>query len=161
MRFSWKQVRALDSSLVCGSNQVANLSAPTLRHLGRVAIVFMALALPFLTVGRLAFAQGIITGGITGAVVDQTGAIVPGATVQVVSETTGATFQAKSNGEGEFQIKDVPLGAYTITINASGFGPSSISHVQVVAGNITSIGKQALSWEQPRSRLRWRPALLR
>jgi hypothetical protein len=100
--------------------------------------------LTFLNVGRLAFAQGIITGGISGTTVDQTGAIVPGAAVQAVSETTGATFQAKTNGEGEFQLKDVPLGAYTITINAPGFGAQSISHVQVVAGNITSLGRQAL-----------------
>jgi len=144
MRFSLKQGGALDLSFVCSSGQAANLRTPTLRYLGRVTIVFVALALTFLTVDRLAFSQGIITGGIAGAVVDPTGAIVPGAAVQVVSETTGASFQAKSGGEGEFQIKDVPLGSYRITISASGFGQDSVSHVQVVAGNITSIGKRTL-----------------
>jgi hypothetical protein len=117
-------------------------------RLQKVALAVMlactAMTILVLSGEMTASAQGIITGGISGTVVDQTGAIVPGATVQVVSESTGATFQAKSNGEGAFQIKDVPLGAYTITINASGFGPSSVSHVQVVAGNITSVGAQSL-----------------
>jgi len=88
--------------------------------------------------------QGIITGSITGSVVDQTGAVVPAALVTALSESTGATLQAKSNEQGEFVISDAPLGSYTITITAASFGPGKISHVRVVAGNATSIGKQAL-----------------
>jgi len=39
----------------------------------------------------------------------------------------------------------VPLGSYTLNVTASGFGPGMFSHVQVVAGNSTAIGKQTLN----------------
>ena len=89
--------------------------------------------------------QGIITGGISGTVVDPAGAIIPGAMVKAVSETSGTSFQVLTNGEGVFEILAVPLGAYTVTITGSGFSTAAVNHVQVVAGNISSIGNQALS----------------
>ncbi len=103
-----------------------------------------AVLLTLFGVGQIANAQGIITGGISGTVADQTGAIVSAATAQAVSETTGATFQAKTNGAGQFQFSNVPLGAYTVSITASGFSPVTVSHVQVVAGNVTNLGTQSL-----------------
>ncbi len=116
--------------------------------LHRIAVAFQVavtgLGLTLLPGSVTARAQGIITGSITGSVVDQTGAVIPGASVIAVSESTGTTLQGISNGQGIFQIVDVPLGSYTITISASGFGPSKVSHVQVVAGNATSIGSRAL-----------------
>ena len=103
-----------------------------------------AVLLTLFGVSQIANAQGIITGGISGSVADQSGAIVSGATAQAVSETTGATFQAKTNGAGEFQFSDVPLGAYTVTITAPGFGTVTVNHVHVVAGNVTNVGTQSL-----------------
>jgi hypothetical protein len=72
----------------------------------------------------VATAQGIITGGITGSVVDQTGAVIPNATVKAVNEATGGTLQVSTNGEGTFVINDVPLGSYTVTVTANGFRAS-------------------------------------
>jgi hypothetical protein len=95
--------------------------------------------------GSTASAQGIITGGISGTVVDPTEAFIPGATINVVSESNGTTFQVISNAEGQFQIPDVPIGSYTVRITASGFGQATVSHVQVVAGHVTSIGKESLN----------------
>ena len=92
-----------------------------------------------------ASAQGIITGGITGTVVDQTGAVIPGATITATNEGTGTAIQAASGGEGNFLFSAVPVGAYTVTIKATGFGSGQITHVIVVAGNATPLGKQALS----------------
>jgi outer membrane receptor protein involved in Fe transport len=91
------------------------------------------------------YSQGIITGGISGTVVDPAGAIIPGALAKVVSESTGTSFQVLTNNEGAFQIADVPLGSYSVSITASGFGSATVNHVQVVAGNISSIGKLTLS----------------
>jgi Carboxypeptidase regulatory-like domain/TonB dependent receptor len=97
-----------------------------------------------LTCSPTAQAQGIITGGITGTVLDPTGAVVPGASIMAVSESTGAHLQAISTAQGTFQISDVPLGVYTITIKAAGFGAAQIEHVHVVAGNATQLPPQAL-----------------
>ena len=98
----------------------------------------------------VAFSQGIITGGINGTVADPTGAIIPSATVKVVSDSTGTTFEAKSNGEGAFQISDVPIGLYTVTVTAQGFGSTVLNHVGVVAGNSTPLKVSLLySRERP------------
>jgi hypothetical protein len=94
--------------------------------------------------GAAAFGQGIITGGITGMVVDQTGAVIPGATVVALNESTGSMLTVQSNGQGAFTISDVPLGSYTLNFKANGFGPAQLTHVRVVAGNATSVGPQAL-----------------
>src|SRR5271170_1377313 len=65
--------------------------------------------------------QGIITGSIGGTIVDQTDAIIPGAAVTAVNVDTKTTLQAKTNAEGTFLISNVPIGTYSITIEASGF----------------------------------------
>jgi hypothetical protein len=88
--------------------------------------------------------QGIITGGIAGTVVDQTGAVISGAIVIAKNESTGTTLSTTSNAEGVFLVTNVPLGSYTVDIKAVGFGPGQVEHVYVVAGNATPLGKQAL-----------------
>ena len=94
------------------------------RHcLGKFMLFVMVFAMAFSYQSELALGQGIITGGISGTVVDQTGAIIPGAVAKVVSESTGTAYQVKTNGEGTFQVSDVPLGLYSVTITAWGFGP--------------------------------------
>ena len=103
------------------------------------------LAIGLLQGGTTAFAQGIITGSITGGITDQTGAVIPGASITATSESTKAVFQVKSSALGLFQISDVPLGSYSVTITAAGFGSSTVDHVHVVAGNATSIGNRTLT----------------
>jgi len=116
-----------------------------LSHLKTTALAFaVALGLlAFLTVPA-ARAQGIITGGITGTVMDQTGAVIPGASIQAKNEATGAILQTIANGQGAFQVADAPIGSYMVTVTAAGFGATTLSHVHVVAGNSTPLGKIAL-----------------
>src|SRR5580704_13889258 len=47
-----------------------------------------------------AVAQGIITGSIGGTIVDQTDAVIPGAMVTAVNDSTRTTLQARTNAEG-------------------------------------------------------------
>lgn len=119
------------------------------RRLGRLlslavcALGVLLLASPFVS------AQGIITGGITGSVTDQTGAAIPNAAVTATNGATGTTFRAVSNGEGDFNIPDVPIGVYSVAVSAAGFSPQLFKDVHVVAGNPTPVkaalglGKQA------------------
>lgn len=93
----------------------------------------------------VAFGQGIVTGSLSGTIADQTGAVIPNATATAVNDTTEMTLEGKTTAEGTFLISNVPVGTYTITISASGFGKATINNVQVVTGNTTSIGKQMLA----------------
>src|ERR1043166_783446 len=55
-----------------------------------------------------AFGQGTTTGTINGSVKDQNGAVVPGASVTVKNETTGAERKATSGDDGVFVVDQVP-----------------------------------------------------
>ena len=126
-------------------SQIMNAQKFTRRCLGKLTLFVMVFASAFSYQPEFACGQGIITGGISGTVVDPTGAIIPGATVKAVNESTGATIVVTSNGQGEFQVSNVPLGAYSVTLTASGFGAVTMSHVNVVAGNVSPLGRQTLT----------------
>ena len=61
------------------------------------------------------------TGSITGTVVDSSGAVIPGAHVQIYNQATGAlTREATADGSGNFRALNVPAGTYKIKITATG-----------------------------------------
>jgi len=66
-----------------------------------------------------AFAQG--TGTIAGTVSDPTGAAVPNATVTATLEERATTRTAPVNAEGQYVLTLLPVGTYTIRVEAAGF----------------------------------------
>src|ERR1043165_2323379 len=80
----------------------------------------------------VAFSQGSQTGGLTGVVTDPQGAVVAGATVNVINESTGKAERATTTGgDGGYAATLLPPGAYRVEITASNFKQASISGVQV------------------------------
>src|SRR5579885_1943117 len=73
-------------------------------------------------------------GGINGAVTDPSGAVVPGAMVEAVDAATGVSHKTVTSSGGEYSFQDLPLGAYTVTVNGSGFKSTVVSKVPVTAG---------------------------
>jgi hypothetical protein len=60
---------------------------------------------------------------IHGTVTDQSGAVIPNATITVLNNSTGITTTATANNKGSFAVTPLqPGGPYTVTISASGFG---------------------------------------
>ena len=78
----------------------------------------------------LSFAQST-SGNVTGTVYDQTGAIVPGATATAKNQATGVESTATATSAGTYRIENLPVGAYTITVNASGFSKVELANVNV------------------------------
>jgi len=69
-----------------------------------------------------AFAQGGATGAIAGVVQDQSGAVVAGAKVAIKSEATGEVLrQLTTDSSGLFTATLLPVGVYTVEVNAAGF----------------------------------------
>ncbi len=62
-----------------------------------------------------------ITGSIAGTVKDPTGAVVPGATVQVINAGTQATAKQVTDQGGHFVAPTLPPGQYNLSIQANGF----------------------------------------
>ncbi len=64
------------------------------------------------------------TSRISGTITDPTGAVVPGATVTAKNEATGLTQTQLTTDAGLYAFTSLPVGAYSITVERSGFKTS-------------------------------------
>jgi len=65
------------------------------------------------------------TGGtVSGLVRDSLGGAIPGATVRVINEATGAAQEAVSDAEGSYQVTDLAAGQYRVEATLDGFEPA-------------------------------------
>jgi hypothetical protein len=77
--------------------------------------------LSFIVLGAgMALSQNV-TGSIAGVVSDPSGGIVPSITVQAANEGTGARFQTATDSNGQYTIRAVPIGLYSLIAEAPGF----------------------------------------
>jgi iron complex outermembrane receptor protein len=74
------------------------------------------------------------TGTITGVVRDMLGAVVPGATVTMTSQETGAAREVTSGPDGTYSVANLPPGLYTVSADFPGFGRAAQKDVRVAAG---------------------------
>jgi len=88
--------------------------------------------------------QGIVTGSISGTVEDQQHQVITNASVTAVQNGTNATFRGETNPVGAFQISALPVGTYTVSIEATGFAKKQINNVAVNASQSTAVGIQTL-----------------
>jgi Carboxypeptidase regulatory-like domain len=96
-----------------------------------LAMVLMAfLMVPALLLGQ----QGGSGGTITGRVSDQTGAIVPDATVTLTDVATRSSSSATSNSAGLYVFSDVKPATYNVTVTKSGFQKAVLNGQTVTVG---------------------------
>jgi hypothetical protein len=66
--------------------------------------------------------SGQVTGGaITGSIVDPNGAVVPNATVRITDKARGQVLTTQTTSAGSYLFPNVPVGEYTVNIEATGF----------------------------------------
>jgi len=86
-----------------------------------------------------AFAQ-ITTGTVSGTIKDTTGAVVPGATVVLVSEAKGTrSVPAVTNGSGDYVFPNVTADTYRVEVTLEGFHAISRGGVIVSSGERVSV----------------------
>ena len=90
----------------------------------------------FFTLVGLATAQ-VPTGSIVGVVRDPSGAAVPEARVEVVSNATGLARTITTSTNGEFSFSALPAGGYEVSTEAPGF-QSTMRHAEVETGTTTT-----------------------
>ena len=101
-----------------------------MRHSSLRAGLTLAFGLSLLAMSPgLALAQA--TGAISGTVKDESGAVLPGVTVEATSTATNAARTATTGGDGYYTIQLVQPGAYTVKATLSGFSSLSRSGVKV------------------------------
>jgi len=67
-----------------------------------------------------------VTGSITGAVTDTSGAVIAGATVTARNVATGVDTPVTTNASGSYNIQFLPIGQYEVTVQANGFSTQKI-----------------------------------
>src|SRR5580704_1278549 len=75
----------------------------------------------------------VSTATITGTVTDASGAILPGAQIEVRSLETGAVHNGTTDAQGEFTFVFVAVGDYNITCTAKGFTAQVEKNIALVA----------------------------
>ncbi|HMD35327.1 MAG TPA: carboxypeptidase-like regulatory domain-containing protein, partial [Vicinamibacterales bacterium] len=96
------------------------------------------LAVVVLGVGVGSAGAQTFRGGISGRVVDPSGAVLPGVTITATNRDTGATRTTNSSGTGDFSIPDLPLGTYTLEASLSGFQTQHAT-VEVTVSRIVDV----------------------
>jgi hypothetical protein len=61
------------------------------------------------------------TGTITGTVADESGAVIPNATITIFDKATGLSRSVKTNAEGYFSAVALPAGDYDVKAEVAGF----------------------------------------
>jgi Carboxypeptidase regulatory-like domain/TonB dependent receptor len=78
-------------------------------------------------------------GGISGSVTDTGGAAVPNVEVKAVADDTGLVHTTVSSGAGDYGFQDLPLGIYTVQVQAASFQTLIVKGVTVNAGVILAL----------------------
>lgn len=80
-----------------------------------------------------------INGQIEGTVTDPSGAVVPGADVQVVNKLTGFTRAGKTDEAGFYRFTVLPLGQYDVKVTAKGFQNFTRAEIPLTAGAVATV----------------------
>jgi hypothetical protein len=76
-------------------------------------------------------ALGQNTGSITGTVEDQSGSVIPGANVTANNPATNFNRTAVSGTNGYYRLDQLPVGSYSISVEATGFKKTVTREVQL------------------------------
>jgi hypothetical protein len=98
------------------------------RYVRRLLLAACVLAIS----STLAFAQG--TSSITGVVRDSAGGVIPGATVVITNTATGATFEAVTGTNGNYNVVALQAGTYSVSATLAGFKTAQVNNLRVAIG---------------------------
>ncbi|MGI8555341.1 MAG: TonB-dependent receptor domain-containing protein, partial [Pyrinomonadaceae bacterium] len=100
-----------------------------------IARRFAGLALVALVSAATIFAQAQVSSAdLSGTILDQTDAVVAGATVTAKNSSTGISRTVTANDSGEYKILGLPPGNYEITAEAKSFKKNVISPIKLTVG---------------------------
>ncbi len=84
-----------------------------------------------------AFAQS--TASISGVVKDTAGSVLPGVSVTIKNEASGATQEVLTDGTGRYQASALGAGSYTVSAALTGFKAAAAKDVRVAPGQPVTI----------------------
>jgi hypothetical protein len=110
-----------------------NRTASSLKVFALAVALFSLLTLS----AGVAYGQAI-SGNVVGTVVDSTGAAVANADVSATNLGTAVVTSTNTGGTGSYRFDNLPVGAYTITVKASGFR-ATVVQVEVLLNHTGTV----------------------
>lgn len=106
------------------------------RFLLGTLVLYVALFQPTGISGQSTF------GSITGTVTDPSGALIPRAAVAVTSESRGTVRHVTTGPSGVFNVPDLEVGAYRVSVAVAGFATYEQAGVNLNANQVISLNVQ-------------------
>ncbi|MBS1811227.1 MAG: carboxypeptidase regulatory-like domain-containing protein [Acidobacteria bacterium] len=78
-------------------------------------------------------------GAIAGVITDSSGAIIPNVFIKATLRDTTSFYSTRSNNEGVFLLKNLPLGLYDVEVESPGFKKLRQVDVKVLASKIVQL----------------------
>ena len=104
------------------------------RYLSTLFVVLIAVSAPL-------FSQ-TFHGTVSGTVVDVQGAVVAGASVQLINPGTNFVQNSKSSSSGDFLFPELPVGIYQLTVTAPGFQTYKVDKISVEVSKVQNMKVQ-------------------
>src|SRR5260370_934125 len=80
-----------------------------------------------------------ITSGLRGIVSDPRGAVIPGAEITVLNESTGFTRTVTTDEGGRYVFTLLPVGDYTLTAKKGGFKEFQSKGIKLILNQVAGI----------------------
>jgi outer membrane receptor protein involved in Fe transport len=107
---------------------------------GKLTQIRQALILSLLImILSAAAAAQTVTGTVKGTVLDVNGAIVVGASVEIVNTDTGLKRNLTTGNDGSYIATFLPLGSYRVTASQTGFGVVTRENVEVLLNQTSQV----------------------
>jgi hypothetical protein len=106
----------------------------------RIALSLVATIL--LTLGLHRAEAQVVGGTISGTVTDSAGAAIANATVLVHNDETGNERHLQSGADGRYAAPSIPIGSYTVTVDATGFNEQRRTGIALSVGQSQIVNLQ-------------------
>src|SRR5437667_11233281 len=106
---------------------------------GLRTVYFVSLLAAVWISGSLALSQELTTGSIVGVVRDETGAVIPGASVSITNKATGAKRTGISSETGDFSIPGLLPALYDVRVEMSGFRGYTVQGLELKVNQVARL----------------------
>src|ERR1700720_2327605 len=76
---------------------------------------------------------------LTGLITDATGAVVPGATVELQNAATQAKRVSTADSTGHYSFPQIPPGNYKMTVKAQGFSAKTVNELELLVNTPATV----------------------
>jgi hypothetical protein len=105
----------------------------------RRSVVTVAGLAMLLALAPVAIAQTVAVAHLSGAVVDSSGGVLPGAEVTVTQTSTGMTRFVITGAQGDFSFASLPIGPYKLAAKLTGFRTFEQTGINLNVGDTRSV----------------------